>query len=576
MLDYGEYEGRLFIVTDSIDGAALDAHCGDLNLDRRDRVRLLASVADAVQSVHEKGVLHRDIKPANVIIDAHGQVALVDLGIATLIGRDLAETITAEGTPIGSPAYMAPEQARGEREAISTRSDVYGLGATAYEVLAGGCPFDTDTTVHEAIRRVAHDEPRDPREIDGTLPKPLAAVLRKAVAPVPADRYSGAAEFAADLRRWLAGDPVEAGSLSLGQRAGRLLARHPIAATGALCALIFGLTVAATSLTVWYVNVKPYDVVIDPVERSWVRLLARNGRILFTWDTGETRGIASAMLADRDSKLGGGRIVLIGFRQYLDRPELDGRLCAFALHDLDTPLWTSDIEPPDIAVPGGGANQRFGITMFSVVDLFEESPGDEIVAIHPHDLEGTAVIRIYDMAGLVLFEAWHHGALSSIAPIPGTDLIVACGVNSEATWAERDQPATAYNRYPYVVFALRPSSNRDQKGWIRLGDRPGRIAAAWYRCIVPPAASDLLSIGEPQGGFRRPQVRLATKKAVQLLLAGRTPPHGSVSLYIDEHGSLIEKVVSDDFKFLGDPPPEVTDFGMTNLPPIVPAGDMLE
>ena len=89
-------------------------------------------------------------------------------------------------------------------------------------------------------------------------------------------------------------------------------------------------------------------------------------------------------------------------------------------------------------------------------------------------------------------------------------------------------------------------------------------------------ASDFLSIGEPKAGLRRPQIRLSTDKALQLLLQARLPRRGEVSLYFDEHGSLIELVVSDDFKFLGDPPPEVTEFGLTGLPPIVPGDDMRE
>jgi serine/threonine protein kinase len=186
LLDHGMTDGRMFLVMDFIDGHPLIEHCRINDLDRAARVELLAKVADAVQSLHERGVIHRDIKPSNVIIDPNGQPVLIDLGIAALLSRSAAETLTKDGAPIGSPAYMAPEQARGEKQAISTRSDVYSLGATACKVLTGDTPHDMDATLHEAIRRVAQDEPRSPRELDPTLAKPLAAVLAKAAARIAA------------------------------------------------------------------------------------------------------------------------------------------------------------------------------------------------------------------------------------------------------------------------------------------------------------------------------------------------------------------------------------------------------
>ena len=196
--DYDEHEGRLYIVTDYVDGLPLAEYCEEHKLDCEARVKLLAAVADCVQTLHEHGVIHRDVKPANVIINPHGQPIIIDLGIAALLTDDVMETLTAEGAPIGSPAFMAPEQARGERDKISTRSDVYSLGATAYYILTGEPPHDMTATIHEAVRRVAQDDPRDPRELDRTLPKPLASVLWKAVSPKPADRYASAAGLAAD------------------------------------------------------------------------------------------------------------------------------------------------------------------------------------------------------------------------------------------------------------------------------------------------------------------------------------------------------------------------------------------
>ncbi len=262
LLDHGVHDGRMFLVTEFICGNSLVDHCETNSLDRRTRVELLAKVADAVQSLHEYGVIHRDIKPSNIIVEDRGasengsaparpRPMLIDLGIATLLTGDVAETLTVEGTPVGSPAFMAPEQARGDKTAISTRSDVYSLGATAYVMLTGGTPHDMDATLHEAIRRVAQDEPRGPRELDATLPKPLAAILAKAAARRPDDRYYSAADFTADLRRWLRREPVEAGRQSVAQRMGRFVARHPVIAV-ATCSLGILVAIAAIySATAW-------------------------------------------------------------------------------------------------------------------------------------------------------------------------------------------------------------------------------------------------------------------------------------------------------------------------------------
>jgi serine/threonine protein kinase len=187
--DFGEAEGRLYLVTDFIEGRALDEHCAAESLSLRQRVAVLARVAHALQSLHERRLIHRDIKPANILIGAHGDVVIVDLGIAALFGENATQTITSEGVPIGSPAFMSPEQARGERSSITTRSDVYSLGATAYRILTGSTPHDTDTSLGEAIRRVGQDAPRDPIALRHGLPRALAAVLRRCVAPDPRDRY---------------------------------------------------------------------------------------------------------------------------------------------------------------------------------------------------------------------------------------------------------------------------------------------------------------------------------------------------------------------------------------------------
>lgn len=206
LLDFGMHDGRLFFATEFVEGLTLARHCESSRLGLRERVKLLARLAEGVQSLHDHGVLHRDIKPSNALVTSAGDVVILDLGIAAALapdGMSAAHTLTEEGQPIGTPAFMAPEQARGERSRISVRTDVYGLGATAYSVLAGATPHDCETSIHEALRRVSFELARDPREIareSGAPPfaVPLASVLMKACAHRSEDRYTNARAFAED------------------------------------------------------------------------------------------------------------------------------------------------------------------------------------------------------------------------------------------------------------------------------------------------------------------------------------------------------------------------------------------
>ena len=206
---YGLHNDRMYIVTAHVEGLTLQDHCEQHKLDERARVELLVKAAEAVQRLHERGVLHRDIKPDNIMINREGEPVIIDFGIAALIADDASETLTQDGAPIGSPAFMAPEQARGERDLISTRSDVYSLGATACLLLTGKTPHEVSGPLHEAIRRVAQDPPRSPAAINPSLDGTLADIITRAISPASDERYPSAAALAEDLRRWLRNEPID-------------------------------------------------------------------------------------------------------------------------------------------------------------------------------------------------------------------------------------------------------------------------------------------------------------------------------------------------------------------------------
>lgn len=500
LIDSGVHDGRLFIATEFIEGHALDEHCGQNELDVAARVELLVRTAEAVQSINEVGIIHRDIKPSNIIVDTSSRPMLIDLGIATLLGGDPVETLTEEGAPIGSPAFMPPEQARGERNRISTRSDVYSLGATAYVLLTGTTPHDMDATLHETIRRVAQDEPRRPRDLMPSLPRPLAAILSKACGRKPEDRYRTAAELADDLRRWLNHEPVEAGGMSLPQRVGRFVARHPITTTAAACLAIAVLTFASTWAAVWWTNRRPHHVELAGDGRE-ARLVSMSGNTLHTWNEPEEGGLSYAGMLDRPAVFGGGHIAAVAFN-FTAESKWAGRLCLYELDNLESPFWMSPISKPELAMPDPISyvgedtdNARFLVTRVDVADVFADSPGDELIVIHRNSSFSPNAIRVYSMDGEVLYQVWHDGVIMNSRWLPEAGLLVLCGLNGEGPITRRDAKiGQDVGGQPVVVFALRPEFGNKSQEWIRTAGGGGTFEPAWYRCLRPLEAVHQLNI----------------------------------------------------------------------------------
>lgn len=204
--DAGQAEGVWYLVGEFVAGQTLAQRLKSGRPSFRQAAGWIADLADALAHAHRHGVIHRDVKPSNILLDADGQPRLTDFGLAH---RDVADgTATEEGQILGTPAYMAPEQARGEVGRIDARTDVYGLGTVLYELLTGELPFHGNNRM--LLRQVLEEEPRPPRRINDEVPRDLETVCLKAMAKEPAERYAGAAEFADDLRRFLQGQPVRA------------------------------------------------------------------------------------------------------------------------------------------------------------------------------------------------------------------------------------------------------------------------------------------------------------------------------------------------------------------------------
>ncbi|HEX7900075.1 MAG TPA: protein kinase [Planctomycetota bacterium] len=230
--EVGVDQGRPFIAMQFIEGATL----GRVKRDDRNALAGYArDAARAVQFAHEQGVIHRDLKPENIMVGPNQRVFVMDFGLAR--ATEGASSMSATGMTVGTPMYMAPEQARGER--VDARADVFSLGLTLYELLSGLRPFESPS-VYETLRRV---QELDPPPLRGIEPD-LETVVFKAMAKDPADRYATAGEFADDLDHALKGEAIRARRDSLRRKAWRRVRKHPVA-SAALLLLLIALSVSA-------------------------------------------------------------------------------------------------------------------------------------------------------------------------------------------------------------------------------------------------------------------------------------------------------------------------------------------
>jgi tetratricopeptide (TPR) repeat protein len=246
--EVGEREGQRYFSMKLVDGGNVADRLVSFADNPRAAATLVAEAADAVHHAHVRGILHRDLKPANILIDGEGHPHVTDFGLAKRVGEDDGMTVT--GAIIGTPAYMAPEQAAGRGALVTTATDVYGLCAVLYATLTGVNPFKADS-VMDTLARVLEQPPDPPSRINHKIPRDLEAICLKGLEKEPRRRYASASELADDLRHWLAGEPVTARTVGRIERTYLWARRKPMLA-GLTAALCISLVAGVAGMAVLY------------------------------------------------------------------------------------------------------------------------------------------------------------------------------------------------------------------------------------------------------------------------------------------------------------------------------------
>jgi serine/threonine-protein kinase len=271
--EVGEQDGRPFFSLEYVDGGSLAKTIAGTPQPPREAARLVEVLARAVACAHARGVIHRDLKPANILLTRDGTPKITDFGLAKRLEAGSGQTHT--DTILGTPSYMAPEQAEGQARDVGAHADVYALGAVLYELLTGRPPFKA-ATVLETLEHVRSREPVAPTQLQPRVPRDLETICLKCLQKDPHRRYPTAAELAEDLRRFLAGEPIQARPVTGPERLWRWCRRNPrVALLSAAVALVVVVWAVTSSVLAWRLQLEQ-----DATERARLDADAQAARAL--------------------------------------------------------------------------------------------------------------------------------------------------------------------------------------------------------------------------------------------------------------------------------------------------------
>jgi serine/threonine-protein kinase len=243
--DIGDADGRPYLTMELVEGGSLAQKLAGTPQPARQAAELLAVLAGAVQAAHACGIIHRDLKPANILLTTDGTPKVSDFGLARRLEGGAG--LTQSGMALGTPSYMAPEQAEGQTRAIGPAVDVYALGAILYEQLTGRPPFQAETAA-ATMQLVIHQEPAAPSRLNARVPRDLQTICLKCLHKAPARRYASAQDLAEDLHRFLEGKPIRARPVSAAERALKWVRRRPVAALLLLALLVMSVALIGTGV----------------------------------------------------------------------------------------------------------------------------------------------------------------------------------------------------------------------------------------------------------------------------------------------------------------------------------------